>query len=87
MRHLVLYTISMAGLLYKDGIILMCKNASELMSLVDEMSAAAASMHTGQQNYDTFVRTRDTLQDRVQTIFDREKALCSAIKQLNSLIQ
>lgn len=87
MRQLVLYTISMAGLLYKDGTILMCKNASELMSLVDEMSAAAASLQTAPHNYDTFIRTRDMLKDKVQAIFDREKALCSAIKQLNNLVQ
>lgn len=65
----------------------MCKNASELMNLVDEMSASAASLQTGPHNYDTFVRTRDLLKERVQTIFDREQALCQAIKQLNILVQ
>lgn len=64
----------------------MCKKAAELMSLVDEMSASAASMHKGPQNYDNFVRTRDLLKTRVQNIFDREQSLCYAIKQLNELI-
>ena len=65
----------------------MCKNASELMSLVDEMSASAASMHNGGQSYDNFVKTRDLLKNRVQNIFDREHSLCSAIKQLNALVE
>jgi hypothetical protein len=64
----------------------MCKKATELMSLVDEMSASAASMHKGQQNYDNFVRTRDLLKTRVQHLFDREESLCYAIKQLNELV-
>jgi hypothetical protein len=64
----------------------MCKNAAELMSLVDEMSASAASMHKGPQNYDNFVRSRDSLKIKVQNLFDREKSLCYAIKQLNALI-
>jgi hypothetical protein len=65
----------------------MCKSAAELMSLVDEMSASAASMHKGPQNYDNFIRTRDSLKLQVQNLFDRERALCSAITHLNSLIQ
>jgi hypothetical protein len=64
----------------------MCKSASELMSLVDEMSASAASMREGPQHYDNFVRTRDLLKVKVQHIFDREKSLCYAIRQLNELI-
>jgi len=64
----------------------MCKNASELMSLVDEMSASAASMHNGGHSYDSFVRTRDMLRVKVQHIFDREEALCGAIRDLNKLI-
>lgn len=65
----------------------MCKNATELMSLVDEMAASAASVREGPQNYDNFIRTRDTLKDKIQVIFDKEQALCKAIKHLNSLIQ
>jgi UDP-N-acetylmuramyl tripeptide synthase len=65
----------------------MCKNATELMSLVDEMTASAASMREGPQNYDNFIRTRDLLKEKVKIIFDREQALCKAIKQLNTLIQ
>jgi len=64
----------------------MCNNATELMSLVDEMSASAASMHKGPQNYDSFVRTRDLLKTRVQRLFDRQDSLCYAIRQLNELI-
>jgi hypothetical protein len=65
----------------------MCKKASELMSLFDEMAASAASMREGPQNYDNFIRTRDLCKDKVQALFDRERALCSAITHLNSLIQ
>ena len=65
----------------------MCKNAKELMSLFDEMAASAASMREGPQNYDNFIRARDLCKDSVQKIFDREKALCSAIKNLQTLIQ
>ena len=65
----------------------MCKNAVELMSLVDEMTASAASMREGPQNYDNFIRTRDLLKEKVQVIFDREQELCRAIKHLNTLIQ
>jgi hypothetical protein len=64
----------------------MCKSAAELMSLVDEMSASAASMHKGPQNYDNFVRSRDSLKIKVQNLFDREESLCYAIKQLNALV-
>jgi hypothetical protein len=64
----------------------MCKKASELMSLVDEMSASAASMREGPQNYDNFVRTRDLLKVKVQNLFDREESLCYAIRKLNELI-
>jgi hypothetical protein len=64
----------------------MCKSAAELMSLVDEMSASAASMREGPQNYDNFVRTRDLLKVKVQNLFDREESLCYAIKQLNALV-
>lgn len=65
----------------------MCKNAAELMSLIDEMAGAGASLQTGPQNYDTFIRARDLCKQKVQKIFDREQELCSAIKQLNTLIQ
>ena len=65
----------------------MCKKAEELMSLVDEMTASAASMHEGPQNYDNFIRARDLCKEKVQSLFDRERALCSAITHLNSLIQ
>lgn len=64
----------------------MCKNASELMSLVDEMSASAASMHNGGHSYDSFVRTRDILRTKVQYLFDREEVLSEAIRDLNDLI-
>jgi hypothetical protein len=65
----------------------MCKNAEELMSLIDEMAGAGASLQTAPQNYDNFIRTRDLLKEKVKIIFDREQALCKAIKQLNTLIQ
>jgi len=64
----------------------MCKNANELMSLFDEMAASAASMHTGAQNYDTFIRTRDVCKEKVQDLFDRNYTLTHAIKHLNTLI-
>ena len=65
----------------------MCKNAEELMSLVDEMAGSGASIREGPQNYDNFIRTRDLLKGKIQVIFDKEQALCKAIKHLNTLLQ
>lgn len=64
----------------------MCKNASELMSLVDEMAASAASVREGPQNYDNFIRTRDILKQKIQDQFDKSYTLTKAIQHLNNLI-
>jgi len=64
----------------------MCKNANELMSLVDEMAASATCMGEGPQNYDNFIRSRDLLKEKVQDLFDRNYTLTHAIKHLNTLI-
>ena len=64
----------------------MCKNANELMSLFDEMAASAASMHTGSQNYDNFIRTRDICKDKIQALFAKNHILTKAIENLHHLI-
>jgi len=64
----------------------MCKNASELMNLVDEMAASAACVQGGSQNYDNFIRTRELLKQKVQYQFDKNHLLTQAIKHLNTLI-
>jgi hypothetical protein len=54
----------------------------ELISIIDEMIGAAASMHTGPQNYDTFIKTREVCIRKISQYLEYNSKLVKAIESL-----
>lgn len=54
----------------------------ELISIIDEMIGAAASMHTGPQNYDTFIKSREICIRKISTYLEYNSKLVKAIQSL-----
>lgn len=50
------------------------------------MTSAAASISQGQQNYDSFIRARQTCVARLQEHFDKKRELSRMIEQLYKLL-
>lgn len=42
----------------------------ELMNLADTMASSAATLNQSQQSYDSFVKARNQLQDRLKYFFE-----------------
>ena len=58
------------------------KQQQELISIIDEMIGAAASMHTGPQNYDTFIKTREVCIHKISKYLEYNSKLVTAIQSL-----
>lgn len=64
----------------------MCKETVELMTIIDEMASAAASMSQGAQSYDVFIRARDKCREKIHESFESTRKLSTAIKNLQDLV-
>lgn len=59
----------------------------ELISIIDEMVGAAAAMHAGPQNYDTFIKTREKCIYKISDYLEHNSKLLAAIESIqNNLI-
>lgn len=58
----------------------------ELLSILDEMVAAAVSMQSGAQNYDSFIKARSRCMIKIQETFNHNQKVSYAIQELAKLV-
>lgn len=64
----------------------MCREQDELILIVDEIAAAAASMHQGAQSYDSFIKARDKYISKINESFVHKNEITQAIRDLHRMI-
>lgn len=58
----------------------------EIMNIVDELASAAASLSQGPQNYDMFIKARESCQHKIHVLIDKQRQSAELIRELTNLL-
>ena len=71
----------------KENTFTMYKEQEEILAIIEEMIGAALSLSQGIQNYESFIRARETGIKKIKESFIHRKQLNESIKALHNLVK